>query len=96
MTRKPSKFAGLLRSRQDADPAPAGGTTADSTAKAGRGRPGGQGKRLNPEYAQVTAYIPKALHAETKINLIRDGNREFSELVAELLAAWNQHQSDKR
>ena len=81
MKDKPSKFAGLLRSRQDSEEIPA-------TAK--RGRPGGKGKRLNPDYSQVTAYIPTALHDETKIKLIRQGNREFSALVEELLTAWNQ------
>jgi hypothetical protein len=54
-----------------------------------RGRPGGQGKRGNPDYAQVTAYILKTLHDETKVNLIRQGNREFSQLVEELLTGWN-------
>lgn len=54
------------------------------------GRPGGQGKRLNPAYVQVTAYIPAKLHMETKINLLRlPQKKEFSELVAELLVAWN-------
>ena len=45
----------------------------------------GQGKRLNPDYSQVTAYIPTKLPNETKINLIRNGKREFCELVEELL-----------
>ena len=83
MTNKPSKFAGLLRDRQE---------EAAAEPRARRGRPGRQGKRLNPDYSQVTAYIPTALHDETKINLIRHGKREFSELVEELLAAWNQKQ----
>jgi hypothetical protein len=86
---KPSKFAGILRDR-------AHGSEPETTeTKPKRGRPGGQGKRLNPDYSQVTAYIPTTLHDETKINLIRQGNREFSELVEELLAAWNKKQSAK-
>ncbi|MDR3459940.1 MAG: hypothetical protein P4N60_21130 [Verrucomicrobiae bacterium] len=64
-------------------------TRKDEEAPAKRGRPGGQGKRGNPDYSQVTAYIPKTLHDETKVNLIRQGNREFSELVEELLTGWN-------
>jgi len=84
MTNKPSKFAGLLRERQE---------EAAAAPEATRGRPGGRGKRLNPDYSQVTAYIPAKLHDETKINLIRNGNREFSNLVEELLTAWNQKQS---
>jgi len=37
----------------------------------------------------VTAYIPKTLHDETKVNLIRQDNKEFSQLVEELLSGWN-------
>jgi hypothetical protein len=50
------------------------------------GRP--PGKRSHPDYAQVTAYIPAALHNEVKIALIREGKKEFSRLVEELLRAW--------
>lgn len=84
MKDKPSKFAELLRTRKD-DESP------EPVAK--RGRPGGQGKRKNPDYAQVTAYIPKTLHDETKVKLIRQDNKEFSLLVEELLTDWNRKQS---
>ena len=51
---------------------------------------------MNPKfYSQVTAYIPKKLHDETKTNLIRLGNREFSQLFEELLWEWNLKQSAK-
>jgi hypothetical protein len=63
--------------------------TPEAEAPAKRGRPGGHGKRKNPSYAQVTAYIPKKLRDETKVNLIRLNNREFSQLVEELLWDWN-------
>ncbi len=53
-----------------------------------RGRPAG--KRSNPDYAQVTAYIPRALYDEVKILLIRAGGREFSELVEALLSECRQ------
>jgi hypothetical protein len=87
MKETPSKYAELLHNRQaDSEPE----ATAEANLK--RGRPGGRGKRLNPDYSQVTAYIPTVLHGETKINLIRNGNREFSDLIAELLAAWNREQ----
>lgn len=59
-----------------------------------RGRPGGQGKRINPAYTQVTAYIPEDLHLQTKINLLKSGKREFSELVEELLFKWNRGQPE--
>lgn len=86
MTDKPNKFAGLMRQRLDA-------AEPEAELKAKRGRPSGKGKRLNPDYSQVTAYIPTMLHDKTKINLIRQGKREFSELVEELLTAWNKQQS---
>jgi hypothetical protein len=88
MTEKPSKFAGMLRTRKE-------GETPEAEPAAKRGRPGGKGKRLNPDYAQVTAYIRRTVHEETKINLIRQGNREFSELVEELLTGWNLKQTDR-
>ncbi len=88
MKDRPSKFAEILRNRKDGPPP-------EIEAPAKRGRPGGQGKRQNPNYAQVTAYIPKKLHDETKVNLIRQGNKEFSELVEELLSDWNLKQNEK-
>jgi hypothetical protein len=46
------------------------------------------GKRTNPDYAQVTAYIPKSLHDDVKIALIKEGGKEFSAIVEELLSEW--------
>ena len=51
-----------------------------------RGRP--SGKRSNPAYEQTTIYLPRILHAEIKVALIRTGEQDFSELVEELLVAW--------
>jgi hypothetical protein len=53
------------------------------SSKAGRAK----GKRSDPDYTQVGAYIPKALDRAVKKKLI-DTDQDFSELVAELLAAW--------
>lgn len=51
------------------------------------GRP--RGKRSDPGFVQVTAYIPDDLHHNVKLALLQERKgREFSELVAELLAAW--------
>jgi hypothetical protein len=87
MKESKSKFAGILRDRQDNAPE---SSPSESAGKVGR--PGGKGKRGNPDYFQATAYILGTVHEETKINLIRQGNREFSELVEELLSAWNKSQ----
>ena len=63
-------------------------TVPDKEEQKGPGRP--RGKRSSPQYDQVPAYIPHALHDEVKICLIIEGRKEFSTLVEELLAAWVQ------
>jgi hypothetical protein len=78
-----SKFDAILDRKRAGDAA-----YSEDREQRKRGRPAG--KRSNPDYAQVTAYIPRALHDEVKILLIRDGGKEFSELVAELLSGWIQ------
>jgi hypothetical protein len=53
-----------------------------------RGRPA-RGKRSNPDYEQITAYIRVKTHADVKIALLREGQkREFSALVEDLLGDW--------
>lgn len=55
--------------------------------KPSRGRPAG--KRTDPEYSQVTAYIRKNTHHAVKVRLLQEGqDREFSELVEQLLDGW--------
>lgn len=45
------------------------------------------GKRSDPNYIQVGAYIPRTLNEEVKIKLVRhDG--DFSDLITELLEKW--------
>jgi hypothetical protein len=52
-----------------------------------KGRP--PGKRSNPAFEQVTAYIPGDLYRKVRIGLLEDAKgQEFSELVADLLSAW--------
>ncbi len=63
-----------------------------SEERRGPGRP--TGKRTNPHYAQVTAYIPKSLHEDVKIALIKEGGKEFSTLVEELLGEWMQNKTE--
>ena len=59
-------------------------------APAKRGRPTG-GKRNNPDYEQVGAYIPKELNKRVKMRLLEmDKDREFSELIEYLLKKWLQ------
>jgi hypothetical protein len=52
-----------------------------------RGRP--KGKRSDPDYEQVTAYIKKETYRQTKIALLQQGDvQDFSLLVEQLLAEW--------
>ena len=55
----------------------------DEAPKRGRQK----GKRSNPEYTQVGAYIPKSLDKEVKRKLL-DEDIDFSDLVAALLIKW--------
>lgn len=92
-----SKFQSILdvaNSRQDTTPKkkPSSKRVRDAGPAAQpiaprRGRPAG--KRSDPDYEQVTAYIRKDTHKDVKIALLQEGQgREFSELVQDLLADW--------
>jgi hypothetical protein len=92
-----SKFQSLLdvaNSRQAATPkkktrskTARGLVPPPQTDTSRRGRPAG--KRSDPAYEQVTAYIRRDTHKDVKIALLQNGQgREFSELVEELLAKW--------
>lgn len=51
------------------------------------GRP--RGKRSDPDYEQVTAYIRRNTYTATKIALLQENQgREFSELVEDLLSEY--------
>ncbi len=51
------------------------------------------GKRSDPNYIQVGAYIPIELNKRVKRRLV-DTDKDFSELVAELLDQWVQNNQD--
>jgi len=95
-TKAPSKFDAIFERKRGEAPVTAvsqvHGTVPDKEERKGPGRP--RGKRSSPQYDQVTAYIPHALHDEVKIFLIREGRKEFSTLVEELLAAWVQQKNN--
>lgn len=47
------------------------------------------GKRTDPAYEQVTAYIRKDTYKQVKIALIQEGEgQDFSQLVEQLLGKW--------
>lgn len=67
-------------------------TTQPPTKK--MGRPGG--KRSDPDYTQVTAYIRGNVHRDVKVALLlEDKGQEFSELINDLLTDWLRLQSDR-
>ena len=45
------------------------------------------GKRKNPAYQQLTAYVPKETFRQMKVALLRE-DQEISELIQELIEAW--------
>ncbi len=79
-----SKFKKVLDAAKGREPEPE--PESPQSAKK-RGRPAG--KRSDPDYEQVTAYIRRDTYRATKIALLQQGNeQEFSELVEELLNEW--------
>ena len=75
------------KAKRPEKPAEAKHTSNSSAPPKRRGRP--SGKRSDSEFGQVTAYIRKETHLAVKMALLKEGGeREFSELVEELLAKW--------
>ena len=56
------------------------------------GRP--RAKRSDPAYTPITAYIRKDTHIAAK-KLLLDEDKEFSELLEELVSAWVQKRQTK-
>jgi ribosomal protein L19E len=77
-----SKFSSIFDARK--------GLNEEEPGKRGRGRPRGYagGKRENKEeYTQASAYIRRDVHKQVKSALALE-DKEFSELVEELLERW--------
>jgi hypothetical protein len=88
VARSGGKFDAVLRARR----APGETTVPDGSGDHRRSAYGGGqatslGKRSNTEYRQVSAYIRKDTHRRVKMALLEE-DRQFSELVAELLETW--------
>ena len=99
-SQRQNKFADLISAVRDVDEAPAtpapappalgapAATPLAVTDSPRRGRPP-TGKRSNPDFEQVTAYIRRDTNLQTKIALLQEGDtRDFSDLVEELLQVW--------
>lgn len=61
----------------------------EQTPRRGRSR----GKRSDPNYTQIGAYIPKDLDRAVKRALVDEENLDLSELVAQLLDEWVKRKS---
>ncbi len=91
-----SKFKGLLESTRQGtqeqpeeqhEHTPTTASKAPAPELRRRGRP--KGKRSDPNYEQITAYIRKDTYTSVKISLLQEGgDRDFSDLVEDLLASW--------
>jgi hypothetical protein len=46
------------------------------------------GKRSDPNYRQVTAWVRRDTYDRVTIRLIKEERKEFSELVQELMEQW--------
>ena len=89
--RKASKFQSVLDAAKNRDPDPIEpkeeGSTGARPEGPRRGRP--RGKRSDPAFEQVSVYVRKQTHLETKVALLQQGEgQEFSELVEELIVDW--------
>ncbi len=103
MSNKPStRFTGLSELKKQRDTAEQPAVTAEvmderevemvtQPAQKQPASTGRVGKKGNPEYQQATAYIPRKLHEEVQVKLIKNGKRQdFSQLVETLLQDWIQ------
>lgn len=87
-----SKFQGLLDAAGKGSKPKANKAAARKKAPAVAqpkqvGRP--PGKRSDPDFEQITAYIRKDTHQQAKIALLEEGKgQQFSDLVETLLAKW--------
>lgn len=80
-----SKFSGVLQAARGQEAAIPPQEAPVLTVS--RGRP--KGKRSDPAFEQVTAYIRKETYLQTKMALLQeDTDRDFSQLVEELLGAY--------
>lgn len=89
MSQEPeSKFSSFLAARRESglDVEPVLSSRVPPVAPS-RGRP--TGKRRDPAFEQVTAYIRRDTHHAVKVALLKEArNRQFSDLVETLLAEW--------
>jgi hypothetical protein len=90
-----SKFSRLLEEAKQGkeSPALASSKPVPAKAKAKANKPTARegkatGRRSDPNYVGVFAYIPKTLNEDVKTLLVKNKEHDFSSLVETLLQQW--------
>jgi hypothetical protein len=80
-----TKFKNILDVARTRQPVPVETqATGKHTAKDKRA-----GKRSDPEFEQITAYVRRSTYRQVKVALLQEGpQRDFSDLVETLLNQW--------
>lgn len=81
-----SKFDGLISARGKKPSAKNGAPLAEARAASTTPQRARSGKRSDPNYRQITAYVRRDVHDEVMQTIYR--RMELSELVDDLLADW--------
>ncbi len=88
---RPSRFQGIFDAAHasETEPAEPEHPVPARFSEKRLGRPP-VGKKSNPTYRQVTAYVRRDLYRDVRIALLRDPNQpDFSDLIDELLERWH-------
>ncbi len=80
MNKKASKFQQILKAAE---------SVREQQPEAKTIKTKGSGKRSDPDYVQISAYIRKETHREAKRKLLEeDSERDLSDVIEELLRNW--------
>ncbi len=83
-----SRFKGIFEQGEDSEEQPSPAPVRALPAAAARTTKPANGKRSDPGFTQVSAYVGRETYRKVRIALVTDGERDFSELVDELLRGW--------
>ena len=80
MNKKASKFQQILKAAE---------SVREQQPEAKPTKTKGSGKRSDPDYVQISAYIRKDTHRQAKRKLLEYGDeRDLSDVIEELLKNW--------
>jgi hypothetical protein len=80
MNKKTSKFQQILKAAE---------SVREQQPEAKITKTKGSGKRSDPDYVQISAYIRKDTHRQAKRKLLEEGDeRDLSDVIEELLKNW--------